>query len=230
MLHIVFRGVKDALGTPALGLGLSMLAFGAYLKASGFNIYQSFLSTFFAFALPGQYVMTETLLAGGNLFNIFFAVLLTNIRLFPMTIYLMPILQNKSKSKFSHYILSHLIAVTSWINMLKKQNKVKQSQKFNYFLGMGGVLWLISIIATVVGYLLSDILEKKLLVALVFFNPLYFLIMTVITVDKKHLRITFILSIITFPLLYQFTNDWSILLAGILSGTIGFLFFEGKNE
>ena len=66
-------GIKDACGIPLVGLGLSMLTFGAYLKSSNFSLLQSFLSTFFAFALPGQFVMVETLISGGNLFNIFLA-------------------------------------------------------------------------------------------------------------------------------------------------------------
>ena len=66
------KGVREASGVPIIGLGLSMFTFGAYLNSSNFNLLQSFLSTFFAFALPGQFVMAETLLAGGNLLNVFF--------------------------------------------------------------------------------------------------------------------------------------------------------------
>ena len=71
--NFYIRGIKDACGVPVIGLGLSMFTFGAYLNASNFNLFQSFLSTFFAFALPGQFVMAETLISGGNLLNIFFA-------------------------------------------------------------------------------------------------------------------------------------------------------------
>ena len=60
------KGVREASGVPIIGLGLSMFTFGAYLNSSNFNLLQSFLSTFFAFALPGQFVMAETLLAGGG--------------------------------------------------------------------------------------------------------------------------------------------------------------------
>ena len=59
--NFYIRGIKDACGVPVIGLGLSMFTFGAYLNASNFNLFQSFLSTFFAFALPGQFVMAETL-------------------------------------------------------------------------------------------------------------------------------------------------------------------------
>ena len=87
------KGIRDACGIPLIGLALSMFTFGAYLKTSNFSILQTFLSTFFAFALPGQFVMAETLISGGNLINVFLAVLLTNARLFPMTIHIIPTLK-----------------------------------------------------------------------------------------------------------------------------------------
>ena len=59
------KGIKDAL-VSLYRLALSMFTFGAYLNSSNFNYMQSFLSTFFAFALPGQFVMAETLISGGN--------------------------------------------------------------------------------------------------------------------------------------------------------------------
>ena len=77
-----------------------MFTFGAYLKSSEFNLLQSFLSTFFAFALPGQFVMAETLISGGNLINIFFAVLFTNARLFPMTMHIIPTIRSKKINKW----------------------------------------------------------------------------------------------------------------------------------
>ena len=65
-------GIGHAFGVPAIGLGSSMFAFGAYLKSSGFDLFQSLASTLFTFALPGQFVMAETIVAGGTLVNIFF--------------------------------------------------------------------------------------------------------------------------------------------------------------
>ena len=107
-------------------MGLSFFTFGTYLNSSGFNFLQSFLSSFFAFALPGQFVMAETLLSGGNLLNIFLAVLLTNARLFPMTVYLIPIIKNNNTPKWQLFLISHLVAATAWINMLEIKKKIKK--------------------------------------------------------------------------------------------------------
>ena len=101
-----------------------MFTFGAFLKSSGFSLFESFLSTFFAFALPGQFVMADMLLAGGNLLNIFLAVLLTNARLFPMTINIMPLIKQRKTAKWKYYFVCHLVAVTAWINMFASYKRI----------------------------------------------------------------------------------------------------------
>tara|TARA_E500000178_G_scaffold339682_1_gene381449 strand:- start:510 stop:1208 length:699 start_codon:yes stop_codon:yes gene_type:complete len=223
------KGILYSLGTPTIGLGLSMFTFGAFLKSSGFTLYQSFSSTFFAFALPGQFIMADLLIAGGSILNIFFAVLLTNARLFPMTINLIPIIKNNKTSKWKYFLISHLIAVTAWINMFASYKIIKKNYRFDYFLGLGGSLWISSILFTVLGFICSDFINDKILLGLVFFNPLYFLIMTLSNINSKKLLLVFILSAFLGPLLNYLNSSWGILTAGFISGTLGFFIFRLKN-
>ena len=223
-------GVKHAIGVPALGLGSSMFAFGAFLHSAGFDIYQSFFSTFFTFALPGQFVMAETILAGGTLLNIFLAVLLTNSRLYPMTVNITPLIRNSNVPKWKQYIGAHFIAVTSWFNFFSVQKNIKEDEKFNYFVGLGGFLWVNSVVCTVAGYLFSNLVPHEILIALVFINPMYFLVMTVSNLEEKKI----ICSILVGATLSIFLNDafpgWSVLIAGVLAGTLGFFTFRKENN
>jgi len=223
-------GVKHAIGVPALGLGSSMFAFGAFLHSAGFDIYQSFFSTFFTFALPGQFVMAETILAGGTLLNIFLAVLLTNSRLYPMTVNITPLIRNSNVPKWKQYIGAHFIAVTSWFNFFSVQKNIKEDEKFNYFVGLGGFLWANSVVCTVAGYLFSNLVPHEILIALVFINPMYFLVMTVSNLEEKKI----ICSILVGATLSIFLNDifpgWSVLIAGVLAGTLAFFIFRKENN
>jgi len=223
-------GVKHAIGVPALGLGSSMFAFGAFLHSAGFDIYQSFFSTFFTFALPGQFVMAETILAGGTLLNIFLAVLLTNSRLYPMTVNITPLIRNSNVPKWKQYLGAHFIAVTSWFNFFSVQKNIKEDEKFNYFVGLGGFLWANSVVCTVAGYLFSNLVPHQILIALVFINPMYFLVMTVSNLEEKKI----ICSILVGATLSIFLNDtfpgWSVLIAGVLAGTLGFIIFRKENN
>jgi len=223
-------GVKHAIGVPALGLGSSMFAFGAFLHSAGFDIYQSFFSTFFTFALPGQFVMAETILAGGTLLNMFLAVLLTNSRLYPMTVNITPLIRNSNVPKWKQYLGAHFIAVTSWFNFFSVQKNIKEDEKFNYFVGLGGFLWANSVVCTVAGYLFSNLVPHEILIALVFINPMYFLVMTVSNLEEKKI----ICSILVGATLSIFLNDvfpgWSVLIAGVLAGTLGFFIFRKENN
>lgn len=219
-------GVKHAIGVPALGLGSSMFAFGAFLNSAGFDIFQSFCSTFFTFALPGQFVMAETILAGGSLLNIFLAVLLTNGRLYPMTVNITPVIRNQNIPKWKQYLTSHFIAVTSWFNMFAVHQNIKQEDKFDYFVGLGGFLWANSVVCTIAGYLFSNVVSHEILVGMVFINPMYFLIMTVSNLKEKMMICSVLLGASLSIILNSVIPGWSVLVAGILAGSIGYILFK----
>jgi len=223
------KGIRHALGVPAIGLGTSMFAFGAYLKSSGFDLLQSLSSTLFTFALPGQFVMAETIVAGGTLLNIFLAVLLTNARLYPMTVNLIPIIRHPHYPKWKYYLLAHVVAVTAWFNMISVHKKLKQEDKFDYFLGLGGFLWMISVIFTVAGYLISHLVSHQTLVGFVFINPIYFLIMTLSNLKEKKLIFSIIVGAILSVVLFHYIPDWSVLIGGLVAGTLGFIIFKKET-
>ncbi len=222
------NGVMHAIGVPAIGLGSSMFTFGAYLKSSGFTLFESFTSTFFTFALPGQFVMAEIIVQGGTLLNIFLAVLLTNARLYPMTVNLIPIIRHPNYPKWKYYLVAQFIAVTAWFNMFAVHKKINQDDKFDYFFGLAGFLWFISVLCTVAGYLVSNFVSHEILVGFVFVNPIYFLVMTLSNLVEKKIITSILLGATFSIILFQIIPDWSVLISGLSAGTIGFFIF--KNE
>ena len=219
------RGCRTALGIPGISLAASFFALGALFKNSGLNAMQSFLSTLIGFALPGQLVMAETLIVNGTLLNILIAVFLTNARLYPMTVNLVPVIRQNNRPRWHYYFLAHFIAVTSWVYMLSNYNKINKENRFSFFLGLGVTLWVLSTIATVIGFYTAGIISKKVFVAIIFLNPIYFMCMIVSVLNKLHIILTVFLSIILAPILFLVTPDWSVLLAGLISGIISYFFF-----
>ena len=174
--------------------------------------------------------MAETLLAGGNLLNVFLAVLLTNARLFPMTLYLIPIIRNKKTSRWQLFLVSHVIAATAWINMLEINKKISKNERFNFFVGYAVFLWLNSVLFTILGFLFSNYVNTAILIGMVFFNPMYFLAITISNLKEKKLYLVFFLAIFLSPIFNKITIDWSILLSGITSGVIAHLIIRKKND
>ena len=117
-----FISVKG-IDSPALALGASLIAIGAIYKNLGFSFQESFLSTLFTYALPGQVVMAESMLVGASLFNIFIAVWLVNTRLYPMTVSLMPLMMHDSQPRWKYYLFSHFVAVSAWLIMKSNYKK-----------------------------------------------------------------------------------------------------------
>ena len=219
------KGCRTALGIPGISLAASFFALGALFKNSGLNAMQSFLSTLIGFALPGQVVMAETLIVNGTLLNILIAVFLTNARLYPMTVNLVPVIRQNNRPRWHYYFLAHFIAVTSWVYMLSNYNKINKENRFSFFLGLGATLWVLSTIATVIGFYTAGIISKKVFVAIIFLNPIYFMCMIVSVLNKLHIILTVFLSIILAPILFLVTPDWSVLLAGVISGIVSYFFF-----
>ena len=155
------QGLKSlkSFDSPAIALACSFIAIGALLKNIGFNIQESILSTFLTYALPGQLVMAESFLIGASLINIFLAVWLVNARLYPMTVSLMPLLKEEGQPNWKYYLSCHFLAVSSWLIMKDKIKTVEQKNRIDFWIGIGTGTWTTAIVATIVGYFLSDYLN-----------------------------------------------------------------------
>ena len=157
-----FKSVRSA-DSPAIALGCSFLAIGALLKNIGFNFQQSFFSTFFTYALPGQLVMAESFLVGASLINIFIGVWLVNARLFPMAVSMFPLLKSKNQPKWKYYISCHFLAVSSWLIMKKDYRTIHEDCRIDFWMGIGTATWSIAIFSTILGWIFMWFLSLKIL-------------------------------------------------------------------
>ena len=212
--------------SPAIALGCSFLAIGALLKNIGFNFQQSFFSTFFTYALPGQLVMAESFLVGASLVNIFIGVWLVNARLFPMAVSMFPLLKSKKQPKWKYYISCHFLAVSSWLIMKKDYRKINLDNRIDFWMGIGTATWSIAIFSTILGYLVSDYLSKDMMIGLAIVNPIYFFCMLLGTMKNIAIGTSVILGTILGPLFYLLSPEWCILYGGVAAGVIAF--FAGE--
>ena len=212
--------------SPAIALGCSFLAIGALLKNIGFNFQQSFFSTFFTYALPGQLVMAESFLVGASLINIFIGVWLVNARLFPMAVSMFPLLKSKKQPKWKYYISCHFLAVSSWLIMKKDYRKINLDNRIDFWMGIGTATWSIAIFSTILGYLVSDYLSKDMMIGLAIVNPIYFFCMLLGTMKNIAIGTSVILGTILGPLFYLVSPEWCILYGGVAAGIIAF--FAGE--
>jgi|TARA_B110000211_G_scaffold149886_1_gene170550 predicted branched-subunit amino acid permease len=227
---VFFKGFKSLKGSrsPAIPLAACFIALGALLKDAGFNLQQSAASSVFTYALPGQLVMAESLLVGTSIVNIFIAVWLVNFRLYPMTVSLFPLLEHKSQPKWKYYLSCHFLAVTSWLIAKDGYKKIDKKNRIDFWIGIGIGTWSTAILMTMAGYLAADYLNKDMLIGLAIVNPVYFFCMMIGAMKNLGISISVVSGTILGPLIYLVSTEWALLFAGLIGGTVAFL-FRGKN-
>jgi predicted branched-subunit amino acid permease len=223
-----FRGFKSILkpDSPAIALGCCFIAIGALFKNLGFTIQESVFSTMLTYALPGSLVMAESILIGASLLSIFISVWLVNARLYPMAVSLFPIMMHQDQPRWKYYLSCHFIAISAWLIMRSNYKEIEKKYRVDYWIGIGTATWTVSIIGTILGFYLSEYLNKDMLMGLAILNPIYFICMMVGAMKTIQITLSVSLGGILGPIFYFFSPEWSILLGGFVAGTIAYLVGE----
>ncbi len=216
-----WSGFKQALGAPLWVLFAGMIGFGAMGHTSGVSVWILGLSSLLMYALPGQVVMLEMLLNGSSFVAIALAVTLTSSRFITMTVTLFPQFATSDKSK-RLYAHVHLLAMTAWAVSMRDFPSIDPQYRLRYFLGLGLPCWLISMPATLIGYALAGVVPPTITLALVFINPLFFLL-TFADVKPWTNRIAIVLGGCLGPLFYLLDKDSSLLATGLVAGTCAYV-------
>ena len=226
--ELFFKGYKSILkpDSPAIALGCCFIAIGALLKNIGFNIQESIFSTMIIYALPGSLVMAESILIGASLLSIFIAVWFVNARLYPMAVSLFPLMMDESQPKWKYYLSCHFIAVSAWLIMKSNYETIEKKDRVDFWIGIGSATWSVAVLATIIGFYLSDYLNKDMLMGLAILNPIYFTCMMVGAMKTVQVSLSVILGSILGPVFYFFSPEWSILLGGLVAGTVAYYFGE----
>ena len=228
--ELFFKGYKSILkpDSPAIALGCCFIAIGALLKNIGFNIQESIFSTMLTYALPGSLVMAESILVGASLLSIFIAVWFVNARLYPMAVSLFPLMMDESQPKWKYYLSCHFIAVSAWLIMKSNYETIEKKDRVDFWIGIGSATWSVAVLSTILGFYLSDYLNKDMLMGLAILNPIYFTCMMVGAMKTIQVTLSVTFGAILGPVFYFFSPEWSILLGGLIAGSIAYFIGE-KN-
>ena len=216
-----WQGIRDALGAPVLVLFAGMVGFGAMGHTHGFDAWMTCLTSLLMFALPGQVVMLEMFISGSSLLAIGFAVTLTSTRFVTMVVTLFPQLHQRDRNPLL-YLWVHMLAMTAWAVSMREFPRMSPQHRLNYFIGLALPCWLISPMGTVLGYFVAGWVPAAVTLGLVFINPLFFLL-TFTDVKPWANRIAIGLGCILGPVFYVFDADSSLLLTGLVAGTLAYV-------
>ncbi len=223
-------GLSAGLGAPGAVLGASFVGFGTLARSSGFDLGQSMATSGFIWALPGQIALAELVATGAGLAGLIFAVALTNARLLPMTVTLVPVIGDPRWPRRLYYFAAHFIAVTAWTVTMQRYPDIPRERRLPFFIAFGLTLWSISMTGTIVGFFLVGMVPPAVGLGLVFLNPIYFMLMFVadFRLPARALALTF--GAIAGPLFQPLGSEWGLLAAGLLGGSAAFALEEARRR
>ncbi len=220
--HPFLLGIREALGAPSLVLGAADVGVGSLVRGSGLPLIQGLCSTFSAWALPGQVAVVELWAAGAGWLAITTAVWLTNLRLMPMVMALLPSLRQPGVPRWQYFAAAHLIAVTSWVIGMQRCPQLAPEKRLPYFFGLACALWGVSLLGTALGFFLAGTVPPAISLGLVFLNPVYFLLILMPADIRNRAQILALVAGAALgPAFHLTSHDWGLLLTGLIAGTIG---------
>jgi predicted branched-subunit amino acid permease len=215
--------VREAIGLPSIVLGASFLGFGSVVRDSGLEMWHGLVSTITAWALPGQMVLIELYGVGASLAAMAVAVALTNARLLPMTVSLLPQLRHPGLPAWRMYLYANFVAVTGWAFAMRKNPELPVEHRADWFLAFAATLWVVSIAATAAGWHLAGAVPRPVALGLVFLNPLYFFLLLLADARTPTRWMAIGLGALLGPPLHLATPEWGLLATGLVAGTAAFL-------
>jgi predicted branched-subunit amino acid permease len=214
------RGARVA-ATSVQGLVLfaSMVGFGGLCRDIGFPIGAAMLSSALIWALPAQVLVVGGFAAGNAAPVIALAVALSSIRLFPMTAALMPYLRGRKSGVGTQLLAAHFIAVTAWIEGMRRLPSTPVDGRLPFFFGIGCLLVTSATAATLGGFLLAGTLPRSLAIGLLFLTPLSFLIQLSHNARDMVDRLALAFGLVLAPFMAEIGGRLDLLWTGLVGGT-----------
>ena len=108
--------------------------------------------------------------------------------------------------------------------MILKSNyeEIDRKYRIDFWIGIGTATWLIAIFSTVLGFYAADFLSKDMIIGLAIVNPIYFMCAMIGVMKTIQLSSSIILGAFLGPIFYFFSPEWSVLLGGLVAGSIAY--------
>lgn len=223
------RGLAVAGSAPGLVLIAGSFGFGALARDSGFDAGEAAATSMFFYALPAQVVLADQLARGAGIIAAAFAVSLTGIRLLPMTVTLIPYVRNGSAPRGLGLLVAHFVAVTAWIEGLRRLPSLPPRLRLWHFLGIGAGMLSMTLTGTMLGFVAAASVPSVVAAAFLFMTPLYFLLSLIGTARTLSDRLAVALGAALGAPLYVLLPGFDLLASGLLGGTIAFICGRGRS-
>lgn len=218
-----WSGFWDCFGVPAIGLGSSMLGFGAMAQASDLPSWLVLSTITLVWGLPGQVAMIEMIAIKANFLFVILTVSFANMRMLPLTVTGITVVLGGRKIFWLYrYFLAHFLAVTGWTAVMLAKDNMERHQRLYYYMGFSALLIFSGVCFGLIGYYGGSIAYPAILNALVFVTPLYLLLLVLSARHRTNL-IAVIFGMVGGITAYPLIGDWAVLVAGLGGGSLAWV-------
>jgi predicted branched-subunit amino acid permease len=218
------RGIAASFGIAGYVLLAGSIGFGALVRDMGLGLDFAIWSSIVFYALPAQVILADQLGRGASLLAAAFAVTLTSVRLLPMVVTLSPMLRDYKGRRWKEVLAVHFVAVTAWLEANQRLRHLPAHLRLSHFLGFGISFMIFTATGGTIGFLIAGTVPLALTAALLFFTPAYFMMSMLATGRASADRLAVALGVVIGPLVYLVSPDLDLLVAGLVGGTIAYLY------
>ncbi len=214
--------MRGAFSLPGLILVSSFVGFAALAKDAGVTAAQAVFMTGIVWALPSMVVLVGAIVSGAILPAAMLAVTLSAIRLMPMVMALLPEMRADKTRPWVLYLLSHFVAVTSWVLAMERLSHIPRDMRATYYAGLGSTLVLTNMIVVATVYAVADRLPSTVSAMLLLLTPMYFLTSLWGSARERAGHLAMVLGLGLGPLFHVLVPKLDLLAAGLVGGTAAY--------
>ena len=188
----------------------------------GFSLWWVMASTVLVWAGPAQVILVSALGVGANPVDTALAVSVSSARLMPMVVSLLPLLRQKETSRRDLLLITHLTAISMWIEALRLLPAVPRESRLAFSNGLGVSFMTAAHVGTVIGYYLATSLPPLLTAGLLFLTPMSFLISTTRNCRMLADWLALGFGLVLGPLLAWWQVGLDLLWTGVVGGSVAY--------
>lgn len=229
-LGYVLDGLRVVARGPVFYMSLTFLGIGGLAQQADVSLGFAVAATMLIWAGPAQVIMLAAMMNGLALPAIALSISLSSVRLVPMCVSLLPWLRRPDKPWFNIYVAHH-IAVTSWVESIRRLPEMPAEGRAPYFMGLAHGLFACATVATIAGYVLAGSLPPQLAAGLLFVTPVYFMLALVRNASDSLDWWALGLGAALAPLARQIVGSgFDLLAVGLAGGTGAYLIQRGMQR
>lgn len=215
--------VAAALSAAGWILAATGIGFGALAHDLGFTLGHMLFISATIFALPAQVLVIDEIARGAGIAGAAMAVGLTAVRLLPMTVSIMPLIRDPSRSRWLHLYAIHFLAITAWLEGYRVLPGLPARVRLPFFAGQGTGFLLLLALGGTLGFVLSAALPPVLTAALLLMTPIYFTCSLLMAARGSTDYAAILIGGALAPVAYSLAPGFDLMIAGFGGGTLAWV-------